>query len=174
MRPLLIDGLSQAGVDCMVPNVSVHRNLWDVLNGELGSSIHTHSIRMIAHPPLQTGRAGDMGRVPRSGEVHDAVETSIGEGVKRWVRAEDSLRFSQYTAQLQQDILSSAMSGSGTTSPSSSSSHASQPQSVLLAVGPEGGWVPDEVRAFQRRGFQLVNLGPRILRTDIAVSTGCL
>jgi 16S rRNA (uracil1498-N3)-methyltransferase len=39
---------------------------------------------------------------------------------------------------------------------------------VLLAVGPEGGWIPDEVDLLKRHGFIAVGLGPRILRTDTA------
>jgi 16S rRNA (uracil1498-N3)-methyltransferase len=39
---------------------------------------------------------------------------------------------------------------------------------VLLAVGPEGGWTPYELDLLQGRGFQLVGLGERILRSDTA------
>lgn len=39
---------------------------------------------------------------------------------------------------------------------------------VLLAVGPEGGWIPREIESFQAKGFELVGMGPRILRTDTA------
>jgi RsmE family RNA methyltransferase len=39
---------------------------------------------------------------------------------------------------------------------------------VLLAVGPEGGWVPFELELFQARGFVAVGMGPRTLRTDTA------
>lgn len=39
---------------------------------------------------------------------------------------------------------------------------------ALLAIGPEGGWVPFEVELFERRGFQPVTLGARTLRTDTA------
>lgn len=39
---------------------------------------------------------------------------------------------------------------------------------VLLAVGPEGGWVPFELDLLRARGFQPVSLGPRPLRTDTA------
>jgi RsmE family RNA methyltransferase len=42
------------------------------------------------------------------------------------------------------------------------------PDRVLLAVGPEGGWIPDEVDLLKRHGFIAVGLGPRILRTDTA------
>lgn len=41
---------------------------------------------------------------------------------------------------------------------------------ILLAVGPEGGWSePYELDLFQNSGFQQVTLGPRILRSDVAV-----
>lgn len=39
---------------------------------------------------------------------------------------------------------------------------------VLLAVGPEGGWVEYERGLLRAHGFQPVSLGPRILRSDTA------
>ena len=39
---------------------------------------------------------------------------------------------------------------------------------VLLAIGPEGGWNDFELRMLTRHGFELVGMGPRILRTDTA------
>jgi RsmE family RNA methyltransferase len=42
------------------------------------------------------------------------------------------------------------------------------PERVLLAVGPEGGWVPFELELLRARGFAVVGLGPRTLRTDTA------
>jgi RsmE family RNA methyltransferase len=43
-----------------------------------------------------------------------------------------------------------------------------RPGRVLLAVGPEGGWVPFELELLRARGFAPVTLGPRVLRTDTA------
>jgi 16S rRNA (uracil1498-N3)-methyltransferase len=40
--------------------------------------------------------------------------------------------------------------------------------SVLAAVGPEGGFTEEEVRAATDAGWQLVDLGPRILRVETA------
>ena len=41
---------------------------------------------------------------------------------------------------------------------------------VVLAVGPERGWAePEELALFARHGFRPVTLGPRTLRTDVAV-----
>ena len=41
---------------------------------------------------------------------------------------------------------------------------------ILLAVGPEGGWEPHEVELLAAKGFSPVGLGPRILRSDVAVN----
>jgi RsmE family RNA methyltransferase len=40
---------------------------------------------------------------------------------------------------------------------------------MLLAIGPEGGWVDFEVRKFIELSFVPVSLGRRVLRTDTAV-----
>ncbi|MBN2496183.1 MAG: 16S rRNA (uracil(1498)-N(3))-methyltransferase [Deltaproteobacteria bacterium] len=39
---------------------------------------------------------------------------------------------------------------------------------VIVAVGPEGGWVADELAMLQRNRFTPVGMGPRILRTEAA------
>ena len=41
-------------------------------------------------------------------------------------------------------------------------------QSLLLAVGPEGGWTDEEVALLEEHGFARYSLGSRILRTDTA------
>ncbi|MBF5042775.1 16S rRNA (uracil(1498)-N(3))-methyltransferase [Aggregicoccus sp. 17bor-14] len=43
------------------------------------------------------------------------------------------------------------------------------PPRRVLAVGPDGGWVPFEVELLQARGFVPFSLGPRILRVETAV-----
>ncbi len=40
--------------------------------------------------------------------------------------------------------------------------------SLLLAVGPEGGWTNDELKAFTQAGWQAASLGPMILRAETA------
>ncbi len=39
---------------------------------------------------------------------------------------------------------------------------------VALAIGPEGGWAPDELQRFTDAQWQHVTLGPRILRAETA------
>lgn len=46
---------------------------------------------------------------------------------------------------------------------------ASDLHSVVLAVGPEGGWAEEEVKAFSEAGWVSASLGPTILRAETAV-----
>ena len=39
---------------------------------------------------------------------------------------------------------------------------------VVLAVGPEGGWSPQDRALLEAQGFAGVRLGPRVLRTETA------
>jgi 16S rRNA (uracil1498-N3)-methyltransferase len=40
--------------------------------------------------------------------------------------------------------------------------------SLLVIIGPEGGFTQDEVESAQSNGIQVVSLGPRILRAETA------
>ncbi|WP_282296024.1 16S rRNA (uracil(1498)-N(3))-methyltransferase [Stenotrophomonas sp. PS02289] len=44
----------------------------------------------------------------------------------------------------------------------------SAPGGVVIAIGPEGGWSPRDRLALAEAGFQGLQLGPRILRTETA------
>ena len=41
-------------------------------------------------------------------------------------------------------------------------------ENVALAIGPEGGWAPEEMKLFAEAGWKPVTLGPRILRAETA------
>jgi len=43
-------------------------------------------------------------------------------------------------------------------------------QPVVLAIGPEGGFIEREVETFREIGFTSVSLGPRILRVETAIA----
>ncbi|MBM4415230.1 MAG: RNA methyltransferase, partial [Chloroflexi bacterium] len=42
------------------------------------------------------------------------------------------------------------------------------PQAIVLHIGPEGGWTPDELARFVAGGAHLVALGPRLMRVETA------
>lgn len=44
------------------------------------------------------------------------------------------------------------------------------PERVVVAVGPEGGWAPEELAALADAGWRTVGLGPSVLRTEHAGS----
>ncbi len=54
----------------------------------------------------------------------------------------------------------------GPRSPCASIPHERNP--LLVAIGPEGGWTPDEIEQFEALEFRRFALGSRILRTDMA------
>jgi RsmE family RNA methyltransferase len=43
-------------------------------------------------------------------------------------------------------------------------------QPLVLAIGPEGGFIPYEIEKLAGAGFEVVHLGPRILRVETAVT----
>ncbi|MGB6192642.1 MAG: 16S rRNA (uracil(1498)-N(3))-methyltransferase [Terracidiphilus sp.] len=45
---------------------------------------------------------------------------------------------------------------------------ANEMPALEIAVGPEGGWAPDEEALFDANGWRAVSLGPRILRAETA------
>lgn len=40
---------------------------------------------------------------------------------------------------------------------------------VVLAIGPEGGFIPYEIEKFTNVGFQSVSLGPRVLKSEVVI-----
>lgn len=49
---------------------------------------------------------------------------------------------------------------------------AERSRELALAIGPEGGWAPEEFALFEVQGWQKVTLGPRVLRAETAALAG--
>jgi len=45
---------------------------------------------------------------------------------------------------------------------------AEQAAPLTLAIGPEGGWTPEELKLFQEHSWQFASLGPTVLRVETA------
>lgn len=108
-RPLLLDGLMQAGTTAL-PVLRVERNFRRYLEGgRFEADFAGQTLRVVAHPYDEKAENG-----------------------------RSKLRPSQV------------------------------PSRVVVALGPEGGWMDDEVELLEAHGFARLSLGPRILRTDTA------
>mmetsp|Transcript_10610 Transcript_10610/g.32457 ORF Transcript_10610/g.32457 Transcript_10610/m.32457 type:complete len:302 (-) Transcript_10610:709-1614(-) len=109
IRSGLIEGLMQAGCDCMLPQVLIRKRLKHFLEDEIDGLSPHGSLRVVGHPNIQSKR---MASLPMEG-----------------------------------------------------------PESrIMVAVGPEGGWMDRELEMLERYQFHGVSLGPRALRTDVACS----
>lgn len=42
------------------------------------------------------------------------------------------------------------------------------PRAIVLHIGPEGGWTPEELDAFDARGAMRCSMGPRLMRVETA------
>jgi 16S rRNA (uracil1498-N3)-methyltransferase len=92
----------------------------------------------------------------------DTVEISDPMQMKDAIREEpEALRLllaeGERTAMLR-DALTAPNENAGETSP----------KGIRLAIGPEGGWTPEEETHFAKEGWAPVSLGPRILRAETA------
>ncbi len=105
--------------------------------------------RRIAHEAAQQSRRSD---VP---VIHDPVKLSdrvkAASTLKRIVLAE------QERSVTLRGALEEAIVAAGAEMPA-----------LEIAIGPEGGWAPDEEALFDTNGWQAVSLGPRILRAETA------
>lgn len=108
--------------------------------------------RRIAREASQQARRSD---VP---VIHDPVmlaeRVRVESTAKRIVLAEQE-RSTTLRAALEEAIADAGM----------------QTPSIEIAIGPEGGWAPDEEALYDSHGWKAVSLGPRILRAETAAIT---
>lgn len=108
--------------------------------------------RRIAHEASQQARRSD---VPL---IHDPIalpeRVRVESSATRIVLAEQERSTTLRTA------LEETIAAAGAELPS-----------LEIAIGPEGGWAPDEEALFDANGWKAVSLGPRILRAETAAIT---
>jgi 16S rRNA (uracil1498-N3)-methyltransferase len=109
----------------------------------------TERWRRIVHEASQQARRSD---VP---VIHDPV--LLGERVRAASTATRLVLAEQERTTTLHAALEEAIAAAGAEAPS-----------LEIAVGPEGGWAPDEEALFDANGWRAVSLGPRILRAETA------
>eukprot|EP01032_Pedospumella_encystans_P021968 gene21968-24906_t len=176
IRQLLLEGLAQAEVDCMLPEVHIAKNLRQFVDEELSSkSDFGQNIRIIAHPPIKEYNENRLENTQaprpmrdRGGENNLLSYQNVNTPLEKvgYVSSLQSLRISDYLNSIIPTLPSNPVEPSSTCTVHSEEK--SDERGITIAIGPEGGWLDEEVRLLQHQGFQLVNLGPRVLRTDIA------
>ncbi|HET6170541.1 MAG TPA: RsmE family RNA methyltransferase [Terracidiphilus sp.] len=105
--------------------------------------------RRIAHEASQQSRRSDVPAI--SDPVKLAERVKAASKLQRVVLAE------QERAATLRGLLEEAMANAGADMPE-----------LEVAIGPEGGWAPEEGALFDANGWRAVSLGPRILRAETA------
>ena len=106
--------------------------------------------RRIAHEASQQSRRSDVPAVHDPMKLADCIKAASKK--KRLVLAE------QERSTTLRDAMQEAISTAGADMPD-----------LEIAIGPEGGWAPEEEALFDANGWRAVSLGPRILRAETAV-----
>lgn len=105
--------------------------------------------RRIAHEAAQQSRRSDEPAIPSPVPLAEYVRG--GSPAHRIVLAE------QESTTTLRSVLEQKAKAAGDEMPS-----------LEIAVGPEGGWAPDEASLFDTNGWKAASLGPRILRAETA------
>ena len=121
--------------------------------------------RRIAHEAAQQSRRCDVPMIqePIALSAHVRAAAENPDGVTRIVLAEQE-RTTTLRNALEESI---------------AAAEAEMPR-LEIAIGPEGGWAPEEEALFDANGWRAVSLGPRILRAEtaaiaaLAVVASCL
>ena len=121
-----------------------------------GAAKRAERWRRIVHEAAKQSRRSEVPIIfdpaPLATRVRVESEATNGEaGISRIVLAEQ-----ERTTTLRH-ALKEAMAAAGTETPT-----------IEIAIGPEGGWAPEEEALFDANGWSAASLGPRILRAETA------
>jgi 16S rRNA (uracil1498-N3)-methyltransferase len=119
--------------------------------------------RRIVHEAAQQARRSDVPLVHDLAPLPTRVRAAASSTATRLVLAEQERTTTLRTA------IEEAIHAAGAETPA-----------LEIAIGPEGGWAPEEEGLFDANGWRAVSLGPRILRAEtaaiaaLAVIASCL
>jgi len=119
--------------------------------------------RRIVHEAAQQARRSDVPLVHELAPLSTLVRAAASSTATRIVLAEQERTTTLRTA------IDEAIDAAGAETPT-----------LSIAIGPEGGWAPEEEALFDANGWRAVSLGPRILRAEtaaiaaLAVVASCL
>ena len=102
---------------------------------------------------------------------HIDVQASAGQYGSRILKLVNSRRLDRDVGESrvgQEPLVFLFFEGAGTVPFAALGEPSTRPRTVAIAIGPEGGFSRDETTAARDAGFMLVDMGPRILRTETA------
>jgi 16S rRNA (uracil1498-N3)-methyltransferase len=134
-----IEKVVELGVECIVPVIA--RRTEKHLAVAAGK--RSERWRRIAHEAAQQARRNSLPEILNPMKLEVAIKSAAGAGVVL-AEAERERSLKEVLGQLPR------------ASP------------LSLAVGPEGGWTPDEIKRFSDSGWHAASLGPTILRAETA------
>ena len=145
-RPLLVDGLMQAGTTAL-PTIQIERAFGRWLDGgRFEEEFGGQKDRIVAHPSgVKEFKVDKVVKADKVDKVDKVVNDSKDSKDPNDLKDAKDLKDPNDL-----NDLNSAMGR------------------PILAIGPEGGWTDDEVTRLEAHGFRRMSLGPRILRTDTA------
>lgn len=137
----MIEKLSELGVDVFVP-LKTRRSVVS----PKGSSKNDRWHRLATESARQSGRAGVM-RIEDMMELGELIQRTRAAGLEMWQLspADDSVSIVEMVSNL--------------------------PEDLVVLVGPEGGWSPEELQAFLTLSVKAVRLTGTILRVETAAVT---
>ena len=143
----IIEKATELGVERMIPLIA-RRSEKHLVQA---APARVERWRRIVREAAKQSRRSDVPVVEEPVMVNAAARTKASEPGLNLLLAERERATTLYAA-MQPVLLASTM----------------RSPAVHVAIGPEGGWTPEEESLFATEGWQRVTLGPRILRAETA------
>jgi len=140
----IIDKCTQLGVSRIVPVITA-RCVAKISDRDTKKIDRWQKIAQSAASQSQRGRIPQIGNIL---PLEDALnEAKAHDAIFVCYEAEEQCTLKEFLQKLPQDLAS-----------------------IAFFIGPEGGFVCDEIALFKKNGVATVSLGPRILRTELAAA----